>query len=349
MRRPLAVLLLLLAACSASASVTTTAPPVTTALPTTTAPTTTTEAVTTTTGLLPTSPINGLPVADETLLDRRVMAVKIDNHTSARPQSGIDQAGAVIELPVEGVTRFIALFHHTDSDFLGPVRSGRPSDGPLLHPLGATFAISGGQDWVLSQIRTEGIKIIGEQRPAMFRIRSRSSPHNLYTDTNLLREVADGRQYPDDPPPAMFEFGEFPSGADHASQVRINFGNGFIVTWTYDPVAKSYQRVMGGTNSELVDAEGNRHDLTADTMVVIMARRYIEPAPNGGTSVPAMDTVGRGTAYVLAGGKVISGTWSRDSSDDWIALTDGDGDPLPVPPGLLWISIVPEQNEIDLQ
>jgi len=80
---------------------------------TTTEPTTTTS--TTTTSTLPqttttidtreTSAINGLPVDDPVLLDRRVLAVKIDNHPRANPQSGIDQADMVIELRVEGITR----------------------------------------------------------------------------------------------------------------------------------------------------------------------------------------------------------------------------------------------------
>ena len=50
--------------------------------------------------------------------------MKIDNHWDARPQSGIQEADAVYELPVEsGLTRFIALFHQSDSAYLGPMRS----------------------------------------------------------------------------------------------------------------------------------------------------------------------------------------------------------------------------------
>ncbi|MEX0666700.1 MAG: DUF3048 domain-containing protein, partial [Acidimicrobiia bacterium] len=171
MRRSLLVLALFIAGCTAAADTTTTVattPPSTT----TTRQATTTSRATTTTRPLPTSPINGLPVEDADLLDRRLIAVKIDNHASARPQSGIDQANAIVEIPVEGITRFIALFHDTDATYLGPVRSGRPTDGKFLSPLGAVFAISGGQSWVLSGIRNEGVEIIGEVPPAMFRVRS---------------------------------------------------------------------------------------------------------------------------------------------------------------------------------
>jgi hypothetical protein len=102
MRKPLVVLTalgLLLSACSGSdAEETTTS---TTAATTTTSEATTTTAPTTTVDDRETSPINGLPVDDPEVLDRRVLAVKIDNHPNARPQSGVNHADVVIEVLVE--------------------------------------------------------------------------------------------------------------------------------------------------------------------------------------------------------------------------------------------------------
>lgn len=347
MRRSLLALLVLIAACQTTGAATTSAPTAT--APATTKPSTTTTRPrpTTTTQPLPPSPVNGMPVADADLLDRRIIAVKIDNHANARPQSGIDQANAVIEMPVEGITRFIALFHDRDVEYLGPVRSGRPTDGKVLHPLGATFAISGGQDWVISSIRNEGVHLIGEQRPAMFRIRGRRAPHNLYTDTNLLRQVADEREYPDDPPPQLFQFGPLPAGAERAGEIVMNFGNGFIVSWDYDLASNRYLRRFGGNQAMVVTEEGEESPIGADTLIVMLARRYIEQAPAGATSVPALDTVGSGEAFVFSGGRMTSGTWSRETSADLIELTDEEGDPLAVPAGFIWIAFVPVQSGIE--
>ncbi|HKX74546.1 MAG TPA: DUF3048 domain-containing protein [Acidimicrobiia bacterium] len=348
MRRSLMVAFALLAACSNSTVPNTTAMLTTT---TTAAATTTSRVISTTTSavVLPTSPINGMPVVDETLLDRRLLAVKIDNHANARPQSGLDAAAAVIELPVEGITRFIALFHDTDSTYLGPVRSGRPSDGKLLNPLGATFAISGGQSWVLQQIRNEGVSLISDSRPGMFRISGRRAPHNLYADTLQLREVADDREFPDDPPPPLFQFGPLPTTAAPATEVVMSFGGSFVVTWTWDPTSKTYVRSFGGSEAELMDQEGERYPLTAQTLVVMLAERYTERPPSGsGSAVPAMDTVGSGEAFVFAGGKMTSGSWARESSDDLIAFSNEDGSPLLVPPGFIWVSVVPVQSGIDV-
>ncbi|MFB3051282.1 MAG: DUF3048 domain-containing protein, partial [Acidimicrobiia bacterium] len=150
-------------------------------------PTTTTSTSTTSTTIPPTSTtagdsrvtslINGLPVDDPQLLNRRVLAVKIDNHPRANPQSGIDQADMIIELRVEGITRYIAIWHESDSDFLGPMRSGRPTDPTLLAAFNEpTFAISGAQGWVSSLIVSKGVKIVGETGPpATFRSSDRSA------------------------------------------------------------------------------------------------------------------------------------------------------------------------------
>lgn len=348
MRRTTLGVFVLLVACS-SPAVTTTDPPATTTIPTTTTTTTAAPTTTSTTGVpMASSPINGTPVEDETLLDRRVLAVKIDNHSRSRPQSGVDQASAVFELPVEGITRFIALFHHTDATYLGPIRSGRPSDGRILNPLDATFVISGGQPWVQQQIRAEDIHLIGDTRPAMFRISGRSAPHNLYGDTLQLREIADARGYPNDPPPPMFTFGALPEIAEPALQIAMDFGNNFVVTWAWDVAASNYVRTFGGAPAELMDQAGTRFPLTAETLVVILAERYTEQPPAGeGSAVPAMNTVGNGQAYVFAGGQMVTGTWQRASSSDLIELRADDGSPLPVPPGFLWISIVPSQFGIE--
>ena len=187
--KPLIALLalaLVAAACGGDDAEPTTTAPMTTlaAVDTTnggtTAPSTTSPATTTTTISLPPSPVNGIGVEDATAMERRVIAVKIDNHWNARPQSGIEQADAIYELLVEGgLTRFIALFHHSDTEFLGPIRSGRPTDPTLVKYIGAPLQISGAQPWVSGIISGYGVKILGDNGNTTFRIPTRSAPHNL--------------------------------------------------------------------------------------------------------------------------------------------------------------------------
>ncbi len=338
---------LILAACSGAnadeitTTTTTTVPTTTTS--TTAAPTTTETSTTTTTEPVgPVSPLNGLSAEDPALLERGVLAVKIDNHWNARPQSGIQDADAIYELVVEaGLTRFIAMFHDNDSEYLGPMRSGRPTDPTLLLPLGATFAISGAQNWVASRILGAGVSMIGEVRPATFRISTRRAPHNLYVNTALLRDYAEIRGYSSEPPPDLFQWGEAPLAEPGAESITIRFSAETTAVWEWD--GESYTRSTNGEEHQYQPEEGEAGPVAADTLVVLFAKRYTASPPSGtsGSSVPAMETVGSGRALVFFGGSVAEGTWSRDAIDHVIALSDSDGNVLTVPPGVPWISLVP--------
>lgn len=322
---------------------TTTAPPPTT---TTTVPVTTTSSSTTTTTEAPgpVSNLNGLPADDPADLERRVIAVKIDNHWNARPQSGINLADAVYELPVEAsLTRFIALFHDNDANYIGPMRSGRPTDPTLLKPLGATFVISGAQPWVIGRINSAGVPLIGEVRPATFRIGSRYAPHNLYADSELLRESADARGYADDPPPGFFSFGEF-AGGEPATEIFFDWSGTTQVTWKWN--GERYQRWTGGDWQMWVDEAGTEGGpLEADTLIALFAPRYTASGSSG-SSVPAMDAVGSGRALVFAQGEVIEGTWSRDTIEESFHLTDAAGAELTIPVGVPWVNIFPDSRQI---
>lgn len=341
---PLSALSLLVASCfggaapepttTTSSSSTTTTPPTTTTRP----------ATTTTTEPPPASPLNALPADDPALLDRRVLAVKIDDHWNARPQSGLQEADAVYEVPVEaGLTRFIALFHHADSTYVGPMRSARPTDPTLLKPLGATFAMSGAQGWVLGLVRSQGVPLLGENG-GTFRIRGRLAPHNLYADTTALRQRADRHGFPDDPPPDLFSWEEAnPERGDPAERISFGWSPGHRVTWEWN--GSRYLRFVGGEPHEWIDVDGERGQVEADTLVVIFAPRYTASGGSG-SPVPAFHTVGEGRALVFADGSVWEATWSRDSIEETFRLTGEAGATLPVPPGIPWISIFPTHREV---
>ncbi len=363
--RSLTVLLalaLLIAACGGddtsptAEDLTSLAPVETTAEPSSPDASTTTEATTTTTTTtavpLPPSPLNGMGVEDEEALDRRVVAVKIDNHWNARPQSGIEQADAIYELLVEGgLTRFIALFHHSDAEYLGPIRSGRPTDPTLVKFLDAPLQISGAQSWVVGVILGYDVNLLGDNGNTTFRIGTRSAPHNLYGSTLLMRDESDRRDFPDAPPQQpMFDFGEPTPGATGATQVNLDWSDNPVVRWEW--TGTEYIRFNGDNPhnwlSAPVDGEEQvETQISTDTLVVIEAPRYSASSSSGaGSSVPALDTVGSGAAYVFYDGLVVEGTWARESAGERFELSLDDGTPIVVPAGRLWISIFPSQQQV---
>ncbi|NND84320.1 MAG: DUF3048 domain-containing protein [Acidimicrobiia bacterium] len=361
MQRPLLVvfaLALVVAACGGADAATTTVPPTeaptATEAPaastttTTVAPVSTPPLTTTTTLPSTTSPLNGVEVTNEALLDRRVVAVKVDNHWDARPQSGLAAADAVYELLVEGgLTRFIALFHQSDSSYLGPNRSGRPTDPTLVAPLDATFVISGAQSWVQSRIRSFDVSLIGEEPPASFRIPERSAPHNLYVDTTLHRELADQRGYDDVAPAPLFSFGQH-QGTSTATAVTLEWSDDMDdVTWHFD--GSGYLRYNGTSPHREVAQQGAAETtVKAETLVILFADQYsaCPSAGQEGSCVPSMDTVGSGRAIVVHNGGAAEGTWSRDDASAPFTLTKDDGETLFVPAGKLWISIFPNGRTV---
>lgn len=340
----LVMLVLLLAACSGGAeepadSTTTTSAPTTSS----SSSTSTSTSTSTTVDSEETSLINGLPVNDPTLLERRVLAVKIDNHPRARPQSGINQADMVMEMMVEGITRFITIWHESDTDYLGPNRSGRPTDATLLpafnHP---TFTISGAQGWVQNMITGNGINLIKELSNGTFRISGRAAPHNLYVDTFVLRDTADSRGYEDDPPEGpIWTFGPMPADAASASSVSIDF-SGNSVTWDWDETEGLWLRTADGRESMYRQEDGEEGRIGVPVMVALYTDQY---SVNG---LPSSRTTGSNRAFVFADGQVIEGTWEREAETDWFTLTDADGDEIAVPPGKVWVSLVPADDGLSI-
>jgi hypothetical protein len=331
---------LLVAACSPSESADSTTSSSSTSTSTSSTSTSTTS---TTLEAKDTSLINGLEVDDPTLLDRRVMAVKIDNHPRARPQSNLHQADMVIEMLVEGITRMISIWHQSDIDFLGPNRSGRPTDANLLpafnHP---TFTISGGQAWVQNMITGNGVNLIKELSEGTFRISSRSAPHNLYVDTFVLRETADEREYENDPPTGpIWTFGAMPATATPASLVDIAFGRNEVV-WEWDQAGGVWLRTVDGRESNSLDEDNNAVQIAFPVLVALYTDQYSE---NG---LPSSDVIGSGRAFVFADGKYVEGTWERDSIEEWFTLLDANGNVMPVPPGKSWFSLVPTNSGLEI-
>lgn len=296
----------------------------------------------------PVSPVNGFPVDSQDLIDRKLVAVKIDNHWSSRPQSGLEKADAVFEMVVEsGITRFIALFHHSDSDWTGPMRSARPTDWTLVKPLNGVLLVSGGQPWITRQFPNNGVSLIGDLGPPLTnRWRQRKAPHNLYVNTYEARRVSEERRHDPEPPPQLFPRGPF-NGPDWASAASIFFdwSDTMDATWSWD--GARYVRTVEGQPHLWQNREGTAiGQITADVLVVLMAERYRACPSGSGSCVPAWRTVGENRAMVFAEGRYAEGRWQRSDAGDWFTVTNPAGKPIVIPPGRMWIMIYPEDSEL---
>jgi hypothetical protein len=58
--------------------------------------------------------------------------------------------------------------------------------------------------------------------------------------------------------------------------------------------------------------------------------------------------VGTGTAYVFRDGRVIKGTWERDSAADVTTFLDANGEEIPLTPGNTWVELLPRDISLTI-
>ncbi|MDX6356010.1 MAG: hypothetical protein QOF98_2913, partial [Streptomyces sp.] len=116
----------------------------------------------------------------------RVLAVKIDNVSQARPQTGLNNADLVYGIEVEGgLSRLMAVYDSNNlPPTVGPVRSARETDLQLLaeydHP---ALAFSGAQSQLLPVLKSSSELVAVTGTSAFYRDSDRAAPHNEYLHT----------------------------------------------------------------------------------------------------------------------------------------------------------------------
>ena len=302
------------------------------------------------------SALTGLEIAPELWLKRprRVLAFKIDNNINARPQSGLQEADAVFELLVEGgMTRFLAFFHDKSSTYLGPVRSARPTDPTVIRPYGGTLVVSGATGGLIPTIRESGVPVLEETgAPAMFRISNRNAPHNLYADTELVRDVITDKGYYflQPGPEPLYSFGNDQTEWDEgAARITIKYSEFTTVIWKLGEslyerfIIDGYAPNKEAVAHNFITQDGNYTDiLKTQTVVVIQGPLYNDE----NTTLPSILTVGVGPVTVFSDGKVIEGTWRRNDIKEPFTFTDSEQNAIHVPPSTQWVHIVPTDGEI---
>ncbi|MFT3893705.1 MAG: DUF3048 domain-containing protein [Anaerolineales bacterium] len=102
------------------------------------------------------NPLTGLPAQNPDLLDRHPIAIKIANYPRyIRPQSGLTLVDQAYEYYIEGgLTRFIGVFYSNNSEWVGPVRSGRYFDENIQRMYHAYLVFKFADPRVLAYFKT---------------------------------------------------------------------------------------------------------------------------------------------------------------------------------------------------
>lgn len=286
-------------------------------------------------------PLTGLAVTDPIAAGRPALAVKIDNHPIARPQTGLNKADIVFEENVEGITRFIAVFHSEGSDPVGPIRSGRTQDIDLLSSYNKPlFAWSGGNANVTRAVNSSSLVNVGHSaskgKGGYFRSQERKAPHNLYAQTKDLWSLAPEGS---GPPPVQFTF-RGDSDARPATSTPLDGAKvsmtGLKVFWKWDAAAKNFVRFTENSRRQLEPHVSDDVQVNSKNVVVLYATYESSAADK---KSPHAVTVGKGTGFVLTDGGLMEMKWERANAETPFTFTDNAGAVIRMTPGRTWIEV----------
>ncbi|HEX2192096.1 MAG TPA: DUF3048 domain-containing protein [Acidimicrobiales bacterium] len=284
----------------------------------------------------PTYPLTGRPLDDPARGTRPAVSVKIDNNSASRPQAGIEKADVAYEEFTEGITRFIVVFHSTDADPVGPVRSVRPADPVIIHPLGGVFGFSGGSPAIRALVPSAPLTAVDENATDVMKRRSgRRAPHNLYTTVAGLASKAPGGAKAPPPFAAFLGPGQTFGGAGAVPATHMEFRPAQFLSAAYDwdPGSGSWKRTTDGSPAAL---EGGGQ--ISPNNVILQFTPYSVYAPDPQVQYP--EVVGTGDAWIFASGMLVKGRWTKPDPAAVTAYTQANGAPIVLPPGQTWVHLL---------
>ena len=320
----------------------------------TTGSTVTTGAVATTSNLVP-DLLTGVFV-DPTSANKHPLAVMVENHVDARPQSGLDKADVIYEALAEGgITRFMALFESNEATKVGPVRSIRTYYVDWAHGYNAYLAHVGGNIDALDKISAEHSLNLDEfaYSSPYWRVPvdGLAIEHTMYADTTKLRDQATKNGYTQANNFSVYKFKD-ELAADKATypasqKVSVNFGTNpdYNVYFNYDPTTNSYKRFQGGVAhiDAVTKAQLNPKNIVVMTVTSVSdITRINEPGLT-------MTTVGTGKAKIFLDGKEIDGTWKKTSASEREIFYDPTGAEITFNRGQFWICVIPPVATVTVQ
>jgi hypothetical protein len=287
------------------------------------------------------APLTGLGSMVE--INERIIAVMVNNHAFARPQSGLDQADMVYEILSEGsITRLVAFYQSQSPEVIGPVRSLRPYLIDLAMGFDAVFAHAGGSQAALDAVKNRGLASLDEIYNAgnsFYRVNFRKMPHNLYTNVEMLRKGAERRGYRSESeiPTLTFKDPDEEPVGEEAGWIEIEYHSTYIVAYEYDQELESYTRFVRGEPH--IDMETEQQLTTTNLFVIETSHKILDDVGRR-----AIDVMSEGKGLLFQRGKVEKVDWKRV---DGVIRPMKDGVELGLYPGTTWVNIIPNNPGLD--
>ena len=283
----------------------------------------------------------------------RPIAVMIDNNVYAQPQAGLNDAYMVYEIIVEGgESRIMALFKGVSLDKIGPVRSSRHYFLDYALENDAIYVHYGWSPQAQSDISTLGVNNINgisETTKEFWRVKDKSSPHNVATSIEKILEIANRKGYrTTSSQDSVLNYVTNEVNLDEgqiAEDITIPYSQSNIVEWKYNGETKRYTRYSKG-NKQTDWTTGE--DITAKNIIVeFIANSTLNDGENKGRQT--MNTVGTKDGYYITNGKAIKITCEKISRSSQTVYKDENGNEINVNDGNTFVQICPINANVKIE
>lgn len=318
---------------------------------------------------LPTSlnPLTGLPPSDPAMLERRPLAIKVANYPRyIRPQSGLTLADNVYEYYIEaGLTRFIAVFYGNNSEWVGPVRSGRYFDEHIQRMYHAFLVFKFADPRVENYLEATSdvapflvVPSLGACPPfQLMESRKIEVYNNSYFKMNLWQDCVSKNGLENQRQPirnGFFNENLLSSGL-LGTQMFTYYSPDSYNYWIYQPETKQYLRYqevgdMRDGKAEnyqpLIDSVTSEQVHAANVVFVLAHHNFSNPYDEE-DEVYQIDLTDSGEAYVFRDGTAIQARWIRTNKDQPLLLTTLGGAPIYLRPGITFYEVLGAASYVD--
>jgi len=273
------------------------------------------------------------------------VAVMIDNHTDARPQSGLQSASIVYETLAEGgIPRFMAIFAARSMAEIGPVRSTRPYFVKEAAEINAALAHAGGSPdglALVKKLRLQSFFAIKDPFAKYFFRAHLGGVHGLYTTgaklaaavhqagTDRIKALYHPWQFVD-----QLQTNQRPNGK-HGATIDLGYGRSYDAEYRYDKKTDSYLRFTGGQPQ--MDRSTRKQVAVKNVVIMNTAKEKVLDR-KGRLDIMV---IGHDTGNLLKDGKVIPIHWVKKNDRARTIFTTNDGKEAEFNRGNTWVTIVP--------
>ena len=313
------------------------------------------------------SPFNGFPIPEELALVRPV-AVIINNHSRALPQSGLSDADIIYEVLSEGpITRLVTIHHLMETEKVGPVRSVRDYFVDFTVNHGAIVAHHGGSDGGYGRLRSleinalDGVRLEGS---VFWRDPTRANTpgmleHSSYTNTERIDVAIDRLYFPRQRPvtsrvgynfnqeDVSFETIARASGGVFGSAVEITvpFSREYPRRFVFDEETQTYA-VYGMREPRPHMDEETGEQVRVTNVLVQYVSMWVIPGDNEGRR--EVITTGSGSGHLITEGGIVNVRWTRESHSTPTRWYFINGTPMTLTPGNTWVNVLSVSDEITI-